>query len=358
MNFRTFDRAHREPAAPMLPLVDPAGWTRESLSRLEDWSYRLTDDDVAAVLTATARVRNRQLAPETIGREDFPLGRFGLVLDDVRKELAQGRGIVMMQGFPVDRMDKLDRAIAYLGVGAYLGERKVQNREGHVLGHVKDLGADFADPLVRGYKTRAALHFHTDNCDYVGLLCINTSKTGGESMVASSVTVYNTMLARWPELVDALRGEFYRSRHGEMNPGDLPWYTQPMFTFHAGYFSAVGAGTFIDKAQALPGVPKLTSVQAEAIRRYRETARECSTDIPFVPGDIQFLNNWVTLHARREYEDWPEESRRRHLLRLWLDDPSGRPLPRALREGLPGQGYVIEGLKPIAPLDVLEAESA
>ena len=38
----------------------------------------------------------------------------------------------------------------------------------------------------------------------------------------------------------------------------------------------------------------------------------------FESGDIQWLKNSVTLHARTEYEDFPEPARKRHLLRLWL----------------------------------------
>jgi hypothetical protein len=41
-------------------------------------------------------------------------------------------------------------------------------------------------------------------------------------------------------------------------------------------------------------------------------------DMEFESGDIQWLKNSVTLHARTEYEDFPEPERKRHLLRLWL----------------------------------------
>ena len=49
------------------------------------------------------------------------------------------------------------------------------------------------------------------------------------------------------------------------------------------------------------------------------------------PGDFQFVNNHVTLHARTEYEDYPEPERRRHLLRLWLSLPQAQALPEAWR---------------------------
>jgi Taurine catabolism dioxygenase TauD, TfdA family len=227
-----------------------------------------------------------------------------------------------------------------------------QNKMGHILGHVKDLGGDYNDPRTRGYMTHAEMRFHTDACDYVGLLCLQTSKSGGASRIASSVTVYNRMLARRPDLVQVLTEDFYRSRSGEVSPGELPYFKQPIFSFTEGYFSATGVGAVIDKAQDLPDVPKFTPAQKEAVEVYRQTVDECALDIDFQRGDIQFLNNFVMLHTRREYEDWPEPARKRHLLRLWLHDPNGRPIPREQREGRAGRGVNIEGVNRIAPLDV------
>jgi alpha-ketoglutarate-dependent taurine dioxygenase len=39
------------------------------------------------------------------------------------------------------------------------------------------------------------------------------------------------------------------------------------------------------------------------------------------PGDMQFLNNHVTMHSRTEYQDHPDPARRRDLIRVWLDAP-------------------------------------
>jgi alpha-ketoglutarate-dependent taurine dioxygenase len=36
-------------------------------------------------------------------------------------------------------------------------------------------------------------------------------------------------------------------------------------------------------------------------------------------GDMQFVNNHVTLHSRTQYADHPEPARRRDLIRLWLN---------------------------------------
>ncbi len=60
------------------------------------------------------------------------------------------------------------------------------------------------------------------------------------------------------------------------------------------------------------------------------------------PGDMQLCNNYTVLHARTGFEDWPEPTRRRHMLRLWLSLHEARPLaagfPRQL--GYRGKQWV------------------
>jgi len=351
-DFRSFKTATRAPAMPMQPVTDPADWSPETLTDVSRWSCRITDRDADELAAGIAAVREKGVAVVDVSREHFPLKAFGEVLTDVRHELMDGRGIVMMRDFPLDRFDREEAAIAYIGLGSWLGQTMSQNKLGHILGHVKDLGGDYDDPHTRGYMTRAEMRFHTDACDYVGLLCLQPSKSGGASRIASSVTVYNRMLKRRPDLVKVLTEDFYRSRSGEVSAGDLPYFKQPIFSFTEGYFSATGVGAVIDKAQQLPGVPKFTPAQKEAVEVYRQTVEECALDIDFRRGDIQFLNNFVMLHTRREYEDWPEEHRKRHLLRLWLYDPNGRLIPSEQRAGRSGRGVQIKGVARVAPLDV------
>jgi hypothetical protein len=317
---------------------------------VENWAYRITPSDQEELIAGVAAFRRTGLSIVDVSRANFPLTKFAATLADVGRELNDGRGLVMIHDFPIDRLDAEGIAIAYMGLGSYLGDKMVQNKQGHVLGHVKDLGADY-EGSGRAYNTKAELRFHSDACDYVGLLCLHSAKKGGESRVASSVTIYNKILQLRPDLAKVLTEDFYRSHLGEMNPGSLPYYKQPIFAFVDGYFSAVGAGVAIDKASSLPGVPPLSTAQKEAVQFYRDIVSELAVDIPFKPGDIQFLSNYVTLHSRREFEDWPEKEHRRHLLRLWIHDANGRPVPKHIREGRMGAGIRIAGLKMTAPLD-------
>ncbi len=350
-DFRTYHLAKRLPAAPMQPVIDPAGWEPGSLGPVQDWAYRISDQDQEELLAATDAFRKRRLPLPEVNRENFPLNKLAGVLADIRRELVDGRGLVMVQNFPVDRLDREAIATAYMGLGSYLGDKMVQNKYGHVLGHVKDIGENYGT-TGRSYNTNAQVRFHSDACDYVGLLCLHPAKKGGTSRVASSVTLYNKMLERRPDLVEVLCNDFYRSHKGEMTPGTCPWYKQPIFCFTDGFFSAIGAGSTIEKVLKLPGVPPLTPAQKEAIQVYRDIVDEFAADIEFKIGDIQFLANHVTLHSRRAFEDWPELHRRRHLLRLWLRDRGGRPIPKEQRGSRRDKGVQIAGLKTIAPLDV------
>jgi len=349
--FRSFRSARRGQARPMQPVEDPAGWTPESLADVESWSYRLGASEIDEIGEGIAAFRRSGAAMADMTKAHFPLRGLAHVLVDVRRELLDGRGIVMLRGFPIEALDREAAAIAYIGMGAHVGQPISQNALGHVLGHVKDLGGDYADPTTRGYMTRAEMRFHADGCDYVALLCLKASMRGGESRVASSVTLYNRLLAKRPDLVKVLCEDFHVSRTGDISAGQAPWYLQPIFSFTQGYFSATGAGAAIDKAQKLPGVPAWTPAQREAVALYRETVGECAADIGFEPGDIQLLNNFVTLHTRRAYEDWPEPERKRHLLRLWLMDPDGRPIPAEQRSGRAGSGVQIAGVRRTAPLE-------
>jgi hypothetical protein len=351
-DFRSFSSRQRGLAQPMQPVDDPAGWAPDDLRDLSQWSYHISARDADELEAAVAAVRRTGVPIVEVARENFPLGAFADTLADVRRELMDGRGIVMLRDFPVERFDREGAAIAYIGLGGYLGKTMSQNKQGHILGHVKDLGGDYADPQTRGYTTRAEMRFHADACDYVGLLCLQTSKSGGESRIASSVTVYNRILAQRPDLAKVLTEDFYRSRSGEINPGEPAFFKQPIFSFADGYFSATGLSAVIEKAQKLPGVPKFTDAQKEAIALYRKTVEESALDIEFLPGDVQFLNNFVMLHTRRGFEDWAEPARKRHLLRLWLSDPVGRPIPKEQRQGRAGRGVRLEGVPLIAPLDV------
>ena len=331
------------------PVVDPAAWEPEALTGNDDWVYRFSATDIAELADAVDRVERHDIDIVDLTREDFPLPRLGDLLSDVRRELLDGRGLAVLRGLPVSDWGRRRAAIAYFGMGHHVGVPISQNARGHIMGHVKDYGKSYDDPVSRGHESRAEMGFHADHADYVGLLCLHTSRSGGASKLASSVTLYNRMLAARPDLAEILTEDFYWTRHGEVPPGAEPWYRQPVFAFHEGFFAARGASSYIRKAQGLPGVPPFTETQLEAMALFQSMVHDIAVTIEFEQGDIQLLHNHVILHTRTAYEDWPEPERKRHLLRLWLKDDQGRPVVPLMRESF--QGIHVAGFQPVMPLD-------
>lgn len=194
-DFLTYQTTKRQPAKPLEPVIDPAGWAARSLGPVDEWSYEITPSDQEQLVRAVAAFRKTGRSLVDVDRSSFPLTGLAATLEDIRRELIDGRGLVMSRKFPIDRLDVEGVATAFTGFGSYLGDKTVQNRHGHVLGHVKDLGANY-ETSGRAYNTNAELRFHSDACDYVGLLCLCTAKSGGESRFSTAGLTWRKSSAR------------------------------------------------------------------------------------------------------------------------------------------------------------------
>ena len=309
------------------PINNSSAWTREELEVSRSYLYLLSAAEISEIFGIVERIERDSPNLHEVTQEDFNLPIFGSVLEDLRREVINGRGFVFLRGLPTEGRSLYQTALAFWGLGCHFGRAVSQNGKGHLLGHVKDLGEKITSPTGRGYNSASQLGFHADSCDIFSLCALKTSKSGGQHRMCSSVTVHNKMLERSPELVEELAFRFYRSRRGELPAGEAePWTRQPVFSVTDGYFSARGASSTIMRSQGMPGVPELTDGQREAIKVYNEIASEMAMDVSFEPGDISIVQNYVNLHSRTRYEDWPEEDRKRHLLRLWLSFEGARPL--------------------------------
>lgn len=338
----------RKPAKLMEPIIDPAGWYPEELNP-DEWIYRLSEDEIAEIFQAVNTVEAAGFELKEITAEQFPLPKLGPRLVDIRDEVMEGRGFALVRGLPVQDRSRFQNAVAFWGLGAHIGKARSQNKHGHLLGHVKNIGEDYAK--ARGYMTKAAMDFHCDSADILSLCCLSPAKSGGEHRICSSVTLYNEMLKTRPDLVKELTARFYLARKGDIPPGETePWDRLPIFSVTDGYFAGRGISAHMAKAQKIPGVPKYTEAQEEAIRMYKETAPKIAIDIDFEQGDISYVSNHVMLHSRTDFEDYEEPERKRHLLRLWLSTgmrPVHPDIARMLR------GVPIEGDEDPTPLDVV-----
>ena len=347
------------PPMPGGPIDGPDAWRADEMRGRDDWVHVLSPSEVAEIEAAVdaADAGDRPIAG--IGPEDFPLPALGPVLEAIREELLRGRGFVLIRGLPIERFSMRRRAIAFWGIGTRFGRAVMQNAMGHLLGHVIDLGRSNDDFRARTYQTRDRQFFHTDSCDIVGLMCVRKAKKGGLSAIVSSVTLYNEMLDRSPELTAELFQPFHFDRRGEVPVGKPPWYEMPVFNWHEGRLSTHYVRRYIQSIRRLPEVPPLTERQTAAFDLLDEIAEDSGVQLrmDFEPGDMQFLHNPQILHDRTAFEDEGDPAKRRHLLRLWLCAPEGRPLPPAYA-GRWGSaeignrgGIVVKGAVPHVPLE-------
>jgi len=129
----------------------------------------------------------------------------------------------------------------------------------------------------------------------------------------------------------------YWDRNDEQPPGEPPYFALPVLSDIVGRPRFFYIGWYIRDAQRHADVPRLTAEQVAAMELVEEIANDPAfyVEMDFRPGDVQLLNNSVILHAREAYQDDPEPSQRRHLLRLWLAAHNFAAVDDTLRAGIP-----------------------
>lgn len=346
--------------APALATGPQAWYGRDMAARAAEWSHEWTAAEINEIGEAVAAVETAGLDILQVDRDAFPLPTVGPRIAATKRYVLDGPGFFLLRGLPTGDWTIRQAAIAFWGLGAHIGRPCSQNGKGHVLGHVKNLGLDYNDPMARGYQTSARLPYHTDSSDIVGLLCWRPSKSGGLSSIVSSTTVYNEILKRRPELMATLMQPFYRTRWGEVPEGKKPWAEVPVFMPCEGRVISHYVRSAIRKGQLLPDAPPLTDKQTAALDLVDEIAGEADVhlDMDFRPGDIQLVCNHSTWHSRTAFEDFEAPEMRRHLLRLWLACADGPSLPRWMTESYEGKtadgrpnGIQVPGVPLIAPLE-------
>jgi len=323
------------------PIRDASAWYGSDLAGRTDWIERLSETEIAEVEKAISQFTHSPTHPladsafcDLSTLTTVPLPSLAARLQKLLREVLNGRGFVLIKGLPTARWSKREAAIAFLIIGTHLGNLRMQNGAGHLLGHVKDLGLSSDDPNTRIYQTRERQTHHTDSCDVVGLMCLQTAKSGGLSSLVSSTTIFNEMRRRRPDLLSVLTQPIETDRRGEVPEGRKPYFNIPVFNYHDGLVSAIYQRQYIESARRFVGVAALSHQQVEALDLLDELANDPQINLTMElePGDIQLVHNHTILHDRTAFEDYVEPERKRHLLRLWLAPLNARPLPNVYVE--------------------------
>jgi len=311
-----------------------AAWRVDDLAQDAGWVFPIDDAAAAQLAAATKKVFEPDRPLFDYARADFDLGPAMQTIRAAFQEAHFGRGLALLKGLPRAALSRKEFRVLVWGIGLQLGVARPQGKASQYLSEVRATGHTYRAANGRGYNSNAGLDFHTDGCDVVALACFNTAKAGGQSMISSSVTAWQTLVAERPDLAEVARGDFHFSRNQEQAPDEAPSYAQPLFDFADGRLFGKWNRNRVRTAQDIAGVPQLTDAQRECTDLLDEILRrpEIMFTMWLEPGDMQLMNNHALLHSRTEFEDFDEPERQRLLFRLWLAPPDSVPLPETWRD--------------------------
>ena len=312
------------------PIKSRATWTGAQFNASQDWIHQLDRDELAEIDSALSVVKSRGCELFDISSDDFPLPELGARLAEVRDELDQGRGFHLFRGLPIARYRLQEARLIFWGLAQHLGKPEPQDGAGSLMHDVCDTGQSVRHtPNVRGFQTSNELQFHNDGGDAFLLLCLQVAKSGGTSKLASVAALFNRVLELRPDLAEVLQRPFHFDAR-QQQPSGLPMVqVVPILLWYGARMHVIYKRGYIKTAQRFEQVPRLSALQSEALDLIDRICGDPGFCLSFEmqPGDIQFGSNHSVLHSRTEYVDHDEIAKQRHLLRVWLTLPNGRPLP-------------------------------
>lgn len=308
----------------------PAAWKGPEIDWKKEGLHVLSAAEIAEIDQALAHLKSLgKIDFPDINPDNFPLNEVGTLMRSLPSRLKDGCGFLMLRGLPRERYSDDDMAFVYFGLSSYVGRTLTQSYLGDLIGHVVNV-SDF-EPKSRGYRKGGGQLMHTDSCDVIGLMCLRTAMSGGESRISSAVTVHNYLAKHYPESVKVLEEGLYLKRTDEDGRHATRTFSENKVKFFNdanGEFISylpTGYARLCEKSGQRP----YSQEESDALYRLRKAAAmpEHYLDMGFADGDIQFLNNRTMVHGRTDYEDAQELSKRRHLLRMWLRIDSWQKMP-------------------------------
>ena len=305
-------------------IEDSTAWLPADFPTADTYRRPLDRDMIRELESAARTMLESGRDPRSVGFREAQLPVMSALLQAAYEDVENGAGFTVLSNLPVERWGlELSRTALCL-IGSHFGEISLQNREGEYVLDVMDKSTPLSSQS-RGYHSNDKLEFHNDGTHTVALMCMETAKAGGESLLVSASTLYNEISRLRPDLMPTLMRGYRHSRRNQRDPGQPPVMEDrtPVFSFIDGVFhncySGISITASLDQgethsAQERAGLACLDEMLARS---------DLALAMEFRKGDIQLVNNFTMLHSRKAFIDHSPE-RRRHLLRLWLTNPASK----------------------------------
>ena len=308
-------------------ITDRRAWTRDTVTAA-DWTVALSGPALDEVFALAETVTRQPLPVLVLSPDHFDLPACREVMARVKSILREGIGVALVDRLPLDRLTTEQAVAAYWVLGQLIATPVAQKWDGTMVYDVTDTGREYGYG-VRGSWTNVELSFHTDNSfgvappEYVGLLCLMPAREGGISRFCSLYTVHNEMLRRHPRALARLYRPFYYDRQAEHAPGAPKVSWVPCLRYEGGRLRARFAPMLVKKGYALMETP-LDAEAEDAIEALGDVMQDTRLWMEFTieRGQLQYLNNQEVAHYRSEFKD--DETRKRHLIRMWFRERGRR----------------------------------
>ena len=311
------------PVVRTTPFTGPVAWDRESLKK-DDGLIRLDAESRRELDSIVEVLRHNPLPTPMLVPDEFEMPACRAIMARAKKVLEDGVGFVIIDRVPLEEYS-VDEARSVYWLLVQLVSRPVaQSWDGKMIYDVRDFGKPPGNG-VRPDVTNVEQNFHTDNSynlcppDYVGLLCLRPAMEGGISGVVSFYAVYNEMLKSHAGLIERLFRPYLFDRQREHAPGEPKVLSHPLFEYEGERLICRLSHRQVVNGYRIAG-EELDAEGLEALETLERTmmAPQFAREFFFEPGQIQIVDNIRLGHRRTGFTDYPDENRKRHLVRLWL----------------------------------------
>lgn len=235
----------------------PSAWRLCDFSSPDDFSVDLTGRDIALLEDAIAPWRDGGgTRPDPVCRADVSIPGLDGTIDGLAALLMEGRGMVIVRGFPVRDHDERTIALMYRAFCCLMGRLLSQSKRRERIGFV----AHRPDRILelRGYERAGRQTLHTDMEAVLGMLCVRRASEGGESRLASALAIHDEIRAARPDLLEPLRKGFPVGWGRSLPNGPPPATASTMFRSSPGTTGGSRSATYHPRStrrRSLPARP-------------------------------------------------------------------------------------------------------
>tara|TARA_Y100000310_G_scaffold345718_1_gene468774 strand:- start:9243 stop:10166 length:924 start_codon:yes stop_codon:yes gene_type:complete len=268
-------------------------------------------------------IRSKKMEIHNENEMDFPIltNQIKIFKHDI---LINGCGFFVINGSKFNEFSHDEMKSILKIVSKIIGELLEQNKDHEKLVEIKDLGKTM-NGGARYHHTKEAGSYHTDGCHiyhdfphYIGLLCINQAKSGGESKFASSYTIHNQLLEQ-KNLLKILYEKFHIDRRNEHEINEPLTQYEPIFEYENNNLVFRYQRELVEAGHKKMN-QHLTDAQKDALNALDRVLANEDFIVTYLlnPYDMMFSNNKWLIHDRNNFEDFDEENKKRSLLRTWI----------------------------------------